>query len=333
MKEAMFYEPLEDLRIRCNLCRHQCLIIEGKRGICGVRENNKGILYSLVYGKSISHGVDPIEKKPLYHLYPGSFSLSLATVGCNFRCLHCQNYQISQEFQGNILGNDFPPEKVVALAKEYRCKSISYTYTEPTIFFEYAFDTAKLAHEKGIKNVFVTNGYIASEAIEKISPFLDAANIDLKSFRKEFYRKICGADLAEVLDSIEIFKKLEIWIEITTLVIPNQNDSDEELREIAEFIKNLGPEVPWHISAFYPTYKLIDQPRTPVTTLRRARDIGIEAGLKYVYEGNVSSEAENTYCHKCGRLIIERRGFHVRKNNIINSRCPYCQSLIDGVGM
>jgi pyruvate formate lyase activating enzyme len=334
MKEAMFYESQKDLKIRCNLCRHRCLISEGKRGICGVRENKKGILYSLVYGKSISRAIDPIEKKPLFHLYPGSFSFSLATAGCNFRCLHCQNYHISQEFKRTIPGDDLSPEKIISLAQGYECKSISYTYTEPTIFFEYAYDTARLAHDRGIKNIFVTNGYLTPEALQKISPYLDAANIDLKSFSKEFYRKICGADLVEVLDSIKLYKKLGIWIEITTLVIPNHNDSEEELRDIAEFIKNLGVETPWHISAFYPTYKLTDQPRTPASILHRARKIGLELGLRYVYEGNVfNNEGENTYCYQCGKLLISRRGYQILENNILDSRCPRCQSPIDGVGM
>jgi len=259
MKEALFYEKREEKTVQCMLCRHRCIIGAGKRGICGVRENRDGTLYSLVYGFPCSYHVDPIEKKPLFHFYPGSRAFSIATVGCNFQCLHCQNHDISQmprETQ-RIYGEKMEPSEVVELAERSHCRSISYTYTEPTIFYEYAMDIARLAKEKGIANNFVTNGYIEEEPLRTTRPYLDAANIDLKGFDASFYRKICKAELSGVLDTIRSYKKLGIWIELTTLVIPGYNDSDEDFRSIARFIRNeLGPETPWHVSAFYPTYKL-----------------------------------------------------------------------------
>ena len=286
------------------------------------------------YGKVISCAVDPIEKKPLFNFLPGSKSYSIATVGCNFRCDNCQNYDISQipKARNIIVGQEASPEEIVLAAKQSNCASISYTYSEPTIFFEYAYDIAKLAKKEGIKNVFVTNGYITPEALHEISPYLDAANIDLKSFSEDFYMKRCGAHLQHILDSIKLYKSLGIWTEITTLIIPSLNDSEEELKKIARFIKELGEETPWHISQFHPTYKLIDLPRTPVTTLRKAREIGLDAGLKYVYEGNVPGETgENTYCPKCKKPLIRRFGYQIQENKIKNSKCTYCGTKIDGV--
>jgi len=335
LKEAMFYEKLEDELVNCDLCSHRCRkIADSKKGICGVRENRDGKLYSLVYGKAVARSIDPIEKKPLFNFLPGSRSYSIATVGCNFRCDNCQNYDISQmpKERGIIVGHDVSPKEIVSAAKVNNCESIAYTYTEPTIFFEYAYDTAKMAKKEGIKNVFVTNGYITSEALKKISPYLDAANIDLKSFKDNFYRKRCGARLKPVLDSIRLYKSLGIWIEITTLIIPTLNDSEEELRKIAEFISEVGEDTPWHISQFYPTYKLITLPRTPVATLRKASKIGLEAGLKYVYEGNVPGEnGENTYCPNCEKLLIHRFGYQIRENKIKNSTCTFCGAKIDGL--
>jgi len=336
MKEAMFYEKLGDAVVQCNLCSHRCKITDSKRGICGVRENRNGTLYSLVYGKVVARAVDPIEKKPFFHFLPGSRAYSIATVGCNFRCGNCQNFEISQmpKDRNLILGQDVSPEEIVVAAKRNNCESIAYTYTEPTIFFEYAYDVAKLAKKEGMKNVFVTNGYITEEALVEIKPYLDASNIDLKSFSDEFHRKNCGARLNPVLDSIRLHKSLGIWIEITTLVIPTLNDSEGELRKIAEFVKEVGEEIPWHISQFYPMYKLLDLPPTPIATLRRAREIGLEVGLRYVYEGNVPGEAgENTYCYKCGKLLIRRYGYQILENRIKNSVCSYCGAKIDGVNM
>ena len=336
MKEAMFFEKLDDKRVKCNLCRHHCVIEDGKKGICRVRENHGGVLYSLVYRKLISENIDPIEKKPLYHFYPGTTSFSVATVGCNFRCLNCQNYEISQlpKGIGQIVGRDVAPEKIVEDALSHSCKSIAYTYTEPTIFFEYAYEIAKIATQKSLKNVFVTNGYTTREALTTIKPFLHAANVDLKSFSDETYKKLCGARLENVLDCIRSYKEMGIWIEITTLVIPEINDSESELRQIAEFIKSVGPEIPWHVSRFYPRYRLIEKPPTPVDTLRMAREIGLEVGLRYVYEGNVPGEGgENTYCYKCKKVLIKRYGYQIIENNIVNLKCPECNTTIDGIGM
>jgi len=333
MKEAMFYQKLNDTTVKCNLCSHRCRIVESKRGICGVRENRNGILYTLVYGKAVSRAIDPIEKKPLFHFLPGSSAYSVATVGCNFRCKNCQNWETSQspKLQGTIIGEDVSPEEILEAAKRMNCKSIAYTYTEPVIFMEYAYDTAKLAVKNGINNVFVTNGYITKEALKEIAPYLHAANIDLKSFSDEFYRKNCGARLEPVLETIKLHKKLGIWIEITTLIIPKLNDSEENLRKIAEFIKNVGNEIPWHISAFYPAYQLIDLPPTPIETLRKGREIGRKVGLKYVYLGNIAGEGENTYCFNCGKILIERYGHQVKKNEIKDSHCPNCNSIVDGI--
>ena len=336
MKEAMFFEKLDDKRVKCNLCRHHCVIEDGKKGICRVRENHGGILYSLVYRKLISENIDPIEKKPLYHFYPGTTSFSVATVGCNFRCLNCQNYEISQlpKGIGQIVGRDVAPEKIVEDALSHSCKSIAYTYTEPTIFFEYAYEIAKIATQKSLKNVFVTNGYTTREALTTIKPFLHAANVDLKSFSDETYKKLCGARLENVLDCIRSYKEMGIWIEITTLVIPEINDSESELRQIAEFIKSVGPEIPWHVSRFYPRYRLIEKPPTPVDTLRMAREIGLEVGLRYVYEGNVPGEGgENTYCYTCKKVLIKRYGYQIIENNIVDLKCPECNTTIDGIGM
>jgi len=337
MREAMFYESAGGNRVRCGLCRFRCLIDDGRRGICAVRENRGGILHTLVYGKAIAEHVDPIEKKPLFHVMPGSRTFSVATAGCNFRCLHCQNYSISQPLQDNlqISGIDLPPETIVAKALASGCRSIAYTYTEPTIFFEYAYDTAVLAKKAGLKNVFVTNGYITPEALATISPFLDAANIDLKGFSEQFYREVVHAMLNEVLDSIVEFRRQGIWIELTTLIIPGCNDSDEQLRGIARFIaEKAGKETPWHVSRFHPAFRMTDRPATPVAALARARRIGMEEGLAYVYEGNAPEEGgENTSCPACGELLIRRQGFYLAENRIKQGKCPACAAVIDGIDM
>ncbi|HUI67613.1 MAG TPA: AmmeMemoRadiSam system radical SAM enzyme [Nitrospirota bacterium] len=334
MKEAMFQEAREGNKVQCALCSHRCLISPGKRGICAVRENRDGTLYSLVYDKVIAQNIDPIEKKPLFHFQPGSLSYSIATPGCNFRCRHCQNADISQlprDHGGVVLGEEVAPSAIVANALKTRCTSISYTYTEPTIYFELAYDTARLAVEAGLRNVFVTNGYITPEALDVIRPYLHAANIDLKGFTDDFYKNICGARLQPVLDAIRLYKEFGIWIEITTLVIPGHNDSDEELRGIARFIRSVGEDIPWHVTRFHPTYKLIDQPRTPLATLKRAQKIGFEAGLRYVYEGNIPGEGEDTVCWSCKKPLVKRIGFSVEENRIKEGKCSYCSVVIDGV--
>ena len=336
MKEALLYQKMEDNKVRCELCAHRCLLTDGKTGICGVKENIGGTLYTLVYDKVISAHVDPIEKKPLFHFLPGSTSFSIATVGCNFRCLHCQNYEISQmpKDQKRISGSNMPPEDIVRAAHQHGCESISYTYTEPTIFFELAYDTSKLAHEQGIKNVFVTNGYMTEEALLMIKPYLDAANVDLKFFNERTHKRVCGASRDPVLDTIRRMKEFGIWVEVTTLIIPTKNDSDEELGQIAKFITEVGVDIPWHVSAFYPTYKMLDLPRTPAATLERARKIGIGAGLRYVYTGNIpGDEGEHTLCYNCKAVLIHRVGYEIVSNHIRDSRCPYCGAAIDGVGL
>ena len=332
----MFYEREVGGQVRCSLCRFRCLIREGERGICAVRENRGGTLYSLVYGRLCAESVDPVEKKPLFHFMPGSRTYSIATVGCNFHCSHCQNYSISQvEQDATIRGSESSPREVVQRALDNDCSSISYTYTEPTIFYEFAYDTARLAREAGLKNIFVTNGYISSEALATIAPFLDAANIDLKSFSESFYRDIVRARLAEVLDSIIEYRKQGVWLEITTLVIPGLNDSVAELKGIAEFIAvNLGIDTPWHVSRFYPTYRLTDRPGTAPGTLRKARDIGHAAGLRYVYMGNVPGEGgENSYCPSCSTLLIKRHGYLVESDRVIRGVCPDCGFSIAGIGL
>jgi pyruvate formate lyase activating enzyme len=334
MKLAMFQESCDGGSVRCGLCSHRCLIAPGGRGICSVRENQDGMLVSLVYDKVIARNIDPIEKKPLFHFLPGSRSFSIATPGCNFRCKHCQNADISQlphDRGGMVPGEAITPAEIVNAAVQHRCASISYTYTEPTVYFELAYDTAKLAREKGIRNVFVTNGYITPEALREIRPFLDAANIDLKGFTDDLYKSVCGARLQPVLDSIRLYKELGIWIEITTLVIPGHNDSDAELKQAAAFIRGLGADVPWHVSRFHPTYKLTDKPRTPLETLKRARQIGLDAGLRYVYEGNIPGEGEETLCWNCRRSVVKRFGFSVEEIRVSEGKCGFCGAKIDGV--
>ena len=335
LKEALFYDKGEGGSVRCRLCCHYCLIAPGLRGLCSARENRDGILYSLVYGKVAARNIDPIEKKPLFHFYPGSRSLSIATVGCNFRCLHCQNNDLSEypRLHPDITGLDTTPGKVVGEALSYGCRSISYTYTEPTVFMEFALDCARLAHEKGIKNVFVSNGYTSPNAIRAIAPYLNANNIDLKG-DDGFYNKVTGARLQPVLDTIGLMKELGVWVEITTLIIPDYNDSDEFLQWAARFICSVDPAIPWHVSQFHPTHKLLDKPRTPVSILGRAREIGIAAGLKYVYEGNVRGRGgESTYCASCGKILIERIGFSIGMMNMKNAKCPGCGAIVDGAGM
>ncbi len=334
--EAYLYQSLENNKVKCDLCSHRCLIKDGRRGICGVRENQGGNLTSLVYGKLIARHIDPIEKKPLYHFLPGSLSYSIATVGCNFRCQFCQNADIAQmpaDHSGMIMGENYLPSQVLDDAVRGGCKSISYTYTEPTVFFEFAHDTAKLASDRGIHNVFVTNGYMTAEALEMISPYLDAANVDLKAFSDNYYKDLCGAKLEHVKATLKLMKARGVLVEVTTLIVPHLNDDPAQLKKLAAFIaEELGVETPWHISRFHPTYKLTDRPPTPVKTLTAARQIGLKAGLKYVYTGNVPGHAaENTFCFSCGETVIERRGFQVTRLNLKNGHCANCQSRIDGV--
>jgi len=334
VKEALLWEKSAAL-VRCRLCPHGCTIGEGRRGICGVRENRNGTLYSLVWGRPCAMHVDPIEKKPLYHFLPGSSSYSIATVGCNLRCRHCQNWQISQMPRngGDITGEEVMPEKIVDGAVESGCTSISYTYTEPTVYMEYALDISRLAAARGLKNVFVSNGYMAEEALDLIAPHLHADNVDLKSFSESFYRDVCGGSLEPVLRTLKGLKRMGVWVEVTTLIIPTLNDSVDELRQIAEFIKGeLADHVPWHVSRFHPDFELTGLPATDRLLLEKAVQVGKDAGLKYVYAGNLPHGSyENTYCPRCGKLLVERHGFAVSANRVGDGRCQHCRTSIEGV--
>jgi len=334
MKEAYLYEKLEDRKVRCYLCNHRCLIKDGLKGICGVRENRGGTLFSLVYGQVIARHVDPIEKKPLFHFLPGTSSYSIATVGCNFKCLFCQNADISQmpHDSRQIRGEEMTPEIVLEEAVRSRSATISYTYTEPTIFFEFALDIAGPASSRGLRNIFVSNGYMTEECLKEIYPNLHGANVDLKGFSDKYYKDVCGAKLEPVLKTLELMRKMGVWVEVTTLLVPGLNDSKEELEQLAKFLVNLDPDIPWHISRFHPTYRLMHIRSTPPESIRKAKDIVYEAGLKYVYTGNLpGDEGEKTFCHQCKELLIDRYGFSVRKNVIANSRCPKCSAEIPGI--
>jgi pyruvate formate lyase activating enzyme len=335
MQEALFYEPSRDGEVICHLCNHHCRIKEGQRGICGVRENEDGTLYSLVYGRLVSENIDPIEKKPMFHLLPASTSYSIATVGCNFRCLHCQNYQISQYprmHDGAIPGRLTEAAEVIEDAARHSCASISYTYVEPTIFYEFAYDCCVLARSRGIKNVFVSNGYMTAEVTRHLAPVLDGINIDIKAFSDSFYRKVCKARLQPVLDNVRLMRELGVWVEVTTLIIPGWNDTPEELRGIARFLQGVDPAIPWHVTAFYPTFQMTERQRTPASTLRLAREIGLSEGLRFVYEGNIPGEGgENTYCPGCGTELISRFGFSIERNTLANGRCPACRETIEGI--
>jgi pyruvate formate lyase activating enzyme len=291
-------------------------------------------LYTLVYDRVISANIDPVEKKPLFHFLPGTSAFSIATVGCNFHCRFCQNWEVSQLprlEEANIPGQAASPKEIVNLAIETGCPSIAYTYTEPTIFFELAYDTAKLATEAGLKNIFVTNSYMTAEALRMIQPFLHAANIDLKGFDDKRHRRICGAKLQPVLDSIVLMQQLGIWLEVTTLVVPGHNDSDEELGRIAHFLKDLDAEIPWHLSAFFPAYKMMEVEPTDRESLLRAWQIGKDTGLHHVYCGNLPALREDTVCQRCNKTLIRRVGFNVESNRLDQGRCSSCHSAIAGV--
>lgn len=326
----MKYYKEEGNHIVCQLCRHYCKLKEGQIGICGVNKNQNGELVNLVYSHPIAINIDPIEKKPLYHFLPGSTALSFGTVGCNFKCPFCQNWDISQE--KNVNENVVvTPEQMVELALKHNAPSIAYTYNEPTIFYPYAKDIGMIAAKHGIKNIFVSNGFESPEMIEDMKSWVDAANIDLKSWDKEYYKKILKGGLEEVKDTLRLMVKAGIWVEVTTLIIEEQNDSDEELNEMAEFIaKDLSVDVPWHLSAFHPDYKMLDTKRTGIDTLNRAKEIGKKHGLKYIYLGNVASDG-NTYCPKCNELLVNRSGYSASENKIVHSKCPKCGEFIKGV--
>jgi pyruvate formate lyase activating enzyme len=333
-KEAMLYVREEESAVTCNLCAHRCYIPAGREGICKVRENHSGVLRTLVYDRVIAAHIDPIEKKPLFHFLPGSSAFSIATVGCNFHCRYCQNWEISQLPRiaaGAVPGEKLTARQIVELALEANCRSVAYTYTEPTVFFELAYDTAKLATAAGLKNIFVSNGYMTAEALRMIQPYLHAANIDLKGFDDKRHRRMSGAKLQPVLDSIALTKQLGIWLEVTTLVVPGHNDSDEELRQIATFLKDIDPDIPWHLSAFFPAYKMMEVEPTDRESLLRAWQIGKDTGLHHVYCGNLPALHENTVCQGCNKILIRRLGFNVESNRLDQGRCSHCHTVVPGV--
>jgi pyruvate formate lyase activating enzyme len=331
--EARLWTAAGESRVACALCAHRCEIAPGKWGVCGVRENRAGTLVTHAYGEVVAAAVDPIEKKPFYHFLPGSTSFSIAAAGCNFRCGFCQNWQISQSkpAEGARGGRPLLPEDAVRIALDQGCRSISYTYTEPTIFFEYAYDTAVLARAAGLANTFVTNGFMTAEALAMIRPVLDAANVDLKAFRDETYRKVCGARLQPVLDSITAMRMFGIWVEVTTLVVPGMNDGDGELRDIARFLAGVDRDLPWHLSRYHPDFEYTQAPATPISTLRRAAEIGREEGLRFIYIGNVAGEGDPTLCPNCGTTLLRRQGFVLTENRLRGDRCLKCGERIPGV--
>ncbi len=343
--EAILWEPIaaDDKRVRCNLCSHRCVIPAGKLGACCVRENVGGRLYTLVYDRTISQNVDPIEKKPLFHFMPGTKAFSIATPGCNFRCAFCQNWEISQmpreDGDPDLRGSPATPAEVARAARRYGCASVAYTYTEPTIFAEYALDCAAEAHALGLKNVFVSNGYMTPELIDRMAGggssegLIDAINVDLKAGRGEFYRRISGAALKPVLKNLPLLRRRGIWLEVTTLVIPGLNDTDDELRWVAEYLRDeVGPDTPWHISRFFPQYRMADVPPTPAHVLQRAYEIGKQVGLHYVYVGNLpGNDTESTFCPGCGALVIERSGYRLGRRKLRDGNCVSCGTPIAGV--
>ena len=329
IKESYLYKKIPEKKVQCQTCSHFCILSPGERGKCGVRENQNGKLYALNYKKVVALNIDPIEKKPLFHFLPASQTLSIATIGCNFTCLNCQNWNISQGYKNakEIPGEEILPEKIVKIATENKLPSISYTYVEPTIFLEYALDTMKLSKKAGLKNVFVSNGFMSEKSLELVIHYLDAINIDIKSFSDEFYQKICGGKLKPVLETAKKIKKSGVWIEITTLIIPTLNDDKKNLEAISQWIlKNLGRETPWHISQFSGaiSWKLQHLPDTPIETLEKAYKIGKKLGLNYVYIGNIfKHKAENTYCPNCNELVISRIGYEIHRFDK-NGKCPKC---------
>jgi pyruvate formate lyase activating enzyme len=336
VKEALLYQKQDDKQVQCHLCAHRCLIHEGKRGICQVRENRDGNLYSLAYGWTVSQNIDAVEKKPLFHFYPGSTTYSLATSGCNFKCAFCTNWEVSQTSPSKLATQIAfaSPQQIVESALRSDCQSIAFTYVEPTIFFEYTNEIAQLAHSAGLLNLYKTNGFMTEEMLALAHPYLNAANVDLKTFRDNTYRDF-GGQLQPVLESLKLMRALGIWLEITTVIIPGVNDDPLELKECATFIaQELGADTPWHVARFFPAYQMENVPPTPVVTLHAAREIGLEAGLNYVYFGNLlESGKQDTTCVNCRRILIERRGFKVLGNYLNGGKCPDCHTRLPGVGL
>lgn len=335
VKEAKFYEKLRDDVVRCRICPRRCVIKPGSRGFCRTRENRDGKLFTLIYGELTALAVDPVEKKPLFHFEPGSGTLSISSWGCSFRCPWCQNYHISQAEPGEAPTTDAPPERIVRLAKRYGCPSISFTYNEPIIWMEYIVDVAEIAKKEGIKTVLVTNGYVSLDVLDEVAHLIDAANVDVKGFNEEFYRKYCGAELEGVLQAVEAMHEKGVHVETTNLIIPGLNDDMEEFREMCRWhVESLGPDVPLHVSRFFPHYKMTHIPPTPTKTLADARNIAMEEGIRYVYVGNLpGNEGEHTYCPRCGEAVIRRFGFRIDEWRLDDEmRCPNCGEKIPIVG-
>jgi len=333
MHEAMLYDRITDKRVHCRLCSHCCVIAQGDRGLCGVRQNEAGTLVSHVYERVVARAVDPIEKKPLFHFYPGTRAYSIATVGCNFTCLHCQNHTISQyprTHAGQLIGDCIPAVKIVEDAVDSGCHSIAYTYTEPTIALEYVLETMKLARDAGLTNVWVSNGYFTAEAAALVIPFLDAANIDLKGISDDMYHEVVGGTVRPVLNSIERLARAGVWVEVTTLVIPGVNDSDDALRWTAEAIRGISPTIPWHVNRFFPAHQMGHCDPTPIETLMKARTIGQSAGLPFVYLGNLPDEGESTVCPVCQTTVIERSRSLAQHIWLSQGICPECATAIPG---
>lgn len=332
-KLSPWYTELDRKEIQCELCPRHCRVPKGARGFCGVRENRNGKYYSLVYGNLAALHLDPIEKKPFFHVLPATNSLSIATVGCNFHCKFCQNWELSQAYPEEVFSYDISPETVVVKAKEMKAHSVAYTYVEPTVFYEYTLDTALLVRKAGLLNVMHSNGFINRAPLEKLCRVLDAANIDLKGFSEAFYQKLCSGYLSPVLETLKTLKREKVHLEITNLVIPTKNDNMSEIREMCMWVKNeLGTDTPIHFSRFYPLYKLKSLPPTPVSTLEKARSVALGCGLEYVYIGNVPGhEGENTFCPKCKKLLIRRAGYMIVELNIKGGKCGYCNKPIPGI--
>ena len=330
--EALYYTTARD-KVRCDLCPKMCAIADGERGECGVRENHAGVLYSVVYGRACAVHVDPIEKKPFYHFLPGSQSFSLATAGCNLHCLYCQNWEISQRRPEEVESINLPPAQVIASARQHACQAIAYTYTEPTVYYEYMLDTARLARQQNLRSVVVSAGYINPEPLRELCQTVDAIKIDFKGFNESFYQHVCGGTLRPVLETMRTIHRAGVHLEIVTLVVPTLNDDAEGLRELCRWIVDeLGPDVPTHFSRFHPLYKLTQLPMTPVEALEEAHGIAVEEGIHYAYIGNVPGHAsDNTYCHHCAKMIIQRQGYTVVENHIVDGKCEFCGQTIPGI--
>ncbi len=329
--EAILWKPLPGKKVLCNACAHRCEIPEGRFGICGTRKNRGGKLYTNVYERPLALHSDPVEKKPLFHFLPGSTALSLGTAGCNFHCAFCQNYDISQMRGDAVRGYDMSCRQLVAAAKSQGCSALAYTYNEPVVFIEYVLDTAEMAHAEGLKNVYISNGFETPETFELLAGRIDAMNIDLKAFTESFYKKLCKGRLQPVLENIRRAREKGIWVEVTTLLIPGENDSEPEVREMARFIASVSKDIPWHISRFFPTYRMRDKFPTQLEVIRRAYEIGLEEGLHYVYTGNTPYDENVTYCPHCGEPLIVRRAYVLEKIAVENGCCPYCGTKIAGV--